>query len=136
MNSLFQKLNFGLILILLLVGVIGTILFFPLRIDNVYTCLYHRFAHNDMPQMMTEYHLKMLKSAGYEKYYNHRNFAATGADEQMPGFVSMNGNCMRSEATGKRLISRYIFPFGFFWWGSLAILIIGFFLIRKKLILK
>ncbi len=95
-----------LTLILLSMGIIGGVLFFPINFDNQYTCLYNRvFA----PKHHYELSNEMINSGTrVEEYYESE------IDEMM-----------HSE-----LVRKYILPFGLVWWFSLVIIAFAFFWLK------
>ena len=81
-----------IILILLFIGIVGTVLFFPVKMDSGYTCIFHTgCSRNAVP-------------------------CSDG--------VSVDRNC-------SLMLQQYLIPFGFAWWISLAVLVIGIYNINK-----
>ena len=97
-----------LMLILLGIGIIGGIFFFPINFNNQYTCLYHRiFAPGH------SYHLSNdIGSLGKTVKKNHENEI-----EEM----------MHSE-----MVTKYVLSFGIIWWVSLIVAASAFFLLRHQ----
>ena len=96
-----------LMLILLSIGVVGGVLFFPVNFDNQYTCLYHRM-------FVSEHH------------YDTSN--------EMANTVNIDGNHHEGEIDEmmhSELLDKYVLPFGLIWWISLIALAIGFFWLKR-----
>ncbi len=93
---------------LILVGVAGAILFFPMQLDGKkFTCLYHRLWDKDVPvnecseNMQTESCLKNV-----------------------------------SKPIHAQMLNRYLHGYAFFWWTSIFIGSIGAYGLRKRIRLQ
>lgn len=100
----------GIILtfILLGVGIVGAVFFFPINFDDQYTCLYHRI-------FAPEYHHGFSKEPRLAG-----NAAPVGEyhkDEQ-------------NEMLHSDLVKKYILPFGIIWWISLIAIALAFFWLK------
>jgi hypothetical protein len=98
-----------LTLILLGIGIIGGIFFFPINFNNQYTCLYHRiFASGH------SYHLSSTDIGGFSKTVgeNHENEI--------------------EEMMHTKLVTKYVLPFGIIWWISLMVAASAFFWLRHQ----
>ena len=81
---------------MVVVGVTGVILFFPLNLDNAHTCFFHRLFSGDQ-----------------------------GINPGWAGFGTIPG-----EAEQHKLLQKYLVPFGFIWWFSLAL--VGWGIVRLR----
>jgi hypothetical protein len=83
-----------LILLLLIIGIAGSILFFPVNIKNRHTCLGHKLMNNQQQEL--------------NKLDSDQN--------------SMIHHTITSGHEGHQslLLQRYVYPFGIFWWLSLG----------------
>lgn len=99
-----------LLIALLLLGITGTILFFPFNFNNRYTCLYHRLFAPSEPVMNTV-------SGGHEQAELSQNIS-----DEHAGHLHHSG----------QLIPHYLHHFAFLWWGSLLLLACCIFIYRKK----
>jgi|GEM_PF-3091320 hypothetical protein len=102
---------------LLLVGILGAVLFFPFNYEDRYTCLYHRFSDRGESALN-----RSLTGTIQRRDGDH-------AHQHMGDIHSLRANSNDTED----LVRRYVFPFGLFWWGSLAIFTAGCFLFRSWL---
>ena len=104
---------------LLLVGLTGAVLFFPVNLNGRYTCLYHR------------------AFCGGIQRSNYSGDVCEMPDRNQPiGTVSDEGGRVavtRSQNldAGSDLVHTYVHHFGFFWWTSLALMFGGLFLLRR-----
>lgn len=97
------KRNF--ILLMLGIGIAGAVLFFPVNIQNRYTCLYHRLLFP-------------------EHSYSHSHKAAEHPENQ----VSRDS---LYDHLHDQLLRGYLKPFGLLWWGSLLIVTLCFYELKK-----
>lgn len=83
-------------------GIAGTILFFPVNIQNQYTCLYHRLIH---------------------RYSQRERIGAVPLPNDKSPNVNHNHaetkNASPEELNHDELIQHYVFSFGLLWWASL-----------------
>lgn len=63
-----NKISKYLIIIFMISGLFGSLLFFPVHLSDGYTCFYHRIFDNDHPAMFHTQHIKMhdMNSADHE----------------------------------------------------------------------
>lgn len=104
------RMNRGMLLTLLLlsIGIMGAIFFFPINFNNQYTCLYHRiFAPEHSNQLSNE---------------------MTGPDET----VGKNQEDEIEEMMHSELVTKYVLPFGLMWWMSLIVAASAFFWLRHQ----
>jgi len=90
-------------LILLGVGIVGGVLFFPINFNNQYTCLYHRM---------------------FAPEHRHRL-----SNQMMSGSSSIG---KPQNEINEMLVTKYILPFGLIWWISLTIFALAFFWLRHE----
>jgi len=94
----------------LIFGIAGVVLFFPLNMNNRYTCLYHRLFCRTEP-------------------------VAAGHDQRLEPHTNNHGGMPHQAMQGPQvnaLIPHYLKHFAFYWWGSLLLAGICLFLSRKK----
>jgi hypothetical protein len=104
-KNILERRGIFYLLILLSIGILGSIFFFPINFNNQYTCLYHRIFAPE-----------------------HHNYEVMGTDDLV---LSVKKN-YENEEIHSELIKKYIVPFGFVWWSSLAIIVFAFFLLNKE----
>lgn len=96
-----------LTLILLGIGIVGGIFFFPVNFNNQYTCLYHR-----------------IFAPGHSYHLSNR-MGGTGK------IVGENHENEIEEMMHSELVTKYILPFGLIWWISLIVAASAFFWLRN-----
>jgi len=102
--ELFKKKSARPVLILVLtLATIGSILFFPMRLDKNYTCLYHR---------LFDTHLNIYESG------QQQADVASGADQVQEGDTD-------------KMIRFYLIRYAFFWWLSLGGVFVSVYFLRK-----
>lgn len=89
---------------ILITGLVGSVLFFPLRIYSNYTCLYHQLCDSGHPIMAQEPNME----GNTDGLYNH------------------------SASVSAKLLKHYIHGYAFFWWLSLILVAGGFYGLRHK----
>ncbi len=98
-------------ILLIAVGLIGAILFFPVNLNNTHTCLCD----------------KLIQSAGHTHMI------------PKPPNVSSNSpeaSYLASSHGGHQMLNRYLVPYALLWWISLALVGWQVMVIRKKTIEK
>lgn len=123
--------------ILIYIGLLGAVFFFPMNIQSRYTCLYDRM----MSTVATGHNLEMgglLTKTRAESAYLFRRSGAVDtskSDGPLEYHIMMSsmhhGRCMNPLDEKSDLVHRYLFPFGFLWWGSLILTITGAFLLKR-----
>lgn len=108
MNTTRMQRGKPLLLLLLAIGLAGAVVFFPFNIENRYTCLYHRLLEP-------------------EHGIIHAGSAADGARSES---VAGNGQFSTLDHHGD-LLAGYLSPFGFAWWGSLALTAFAAYALRR-----
>ncbi|NIT99579.1 MAG: hypothetical protein GWN01_01125, partial [Nitrosopumilaceae archaeon] len=107
------------IIILLVLGIPGTVVFFPVNIDNRYTCLYHR--------LFIPHHLNP-HSSDSSIANSHRQIVN-------PGSLTHHRRLTKEEEPVEisydEIMARYVTPFGFLWWGSLLLVATGVYVWKK-----
>lgn len=98
-----------LIYLLILSGVVGTVLFFPINLGNEHTCLYHRI---------------FSKENGIHPS-TPRYSSISGSNNQVSQDRSQEHLVQQ-----KQLLDKYVIPYGLSWWGSLGLVGIGLLVIR------
>ena len=98
------------LIIILFLGITGGLLFFPVMMDNGYTCYYHRFIDTKRP--VEE---KMVY------------------DGQTDGHVQINHSSAAGtmEHHGSEMLDRYLASYALLWWGSLALLVLSLFALKR-----
>jgi len=91
------------LIIMLILATIGSILFFPMRLDKNYTCLYHR---------LFDTHLNIYENG------QHQADIASG-DSQV------------QEVDTDKMIQFYLIRYAFFWWLSLGGVFVAVYLLRR-----
>lgn len=106
----FGMLKKGMVLtiILLGIGIIGAIFFFPINFDDQYTCLYHRI-------FAPEHHPSQIGQSAVE----------SGSHQHVG-----------SQNSHSHLVGEYILPFGLIWWMSLMVVALAFWGLRRGRIHK
>ncbi len=104
------------LLVITILGIAGTVLFFPVKINSYYTCLYHKlFDGGDFyPQIFTG--------------SQNANQTVTEMTDESDGEPVDE----RSDSAG--LIDIYLQHYAFFWWGSLFLcaLIVYFSVMKNR----
>jgi len=125
--------------VLLGLGLLGAILFFPMNFNSRYTCLYHRILNSE------------------HDYHDHSHAGPPEPERQM---MAGHGNCQtrdmataaaynsyrgpqkqlqHGEAFSRKndtltknwgLLQYYLRKYAFLWWGSLLVLFVGMYLLR------
>lgn len=85
--------------VLVAVGLLGTVCFFPMNINSTYTCLFHQFFVEGIHD-----HSSHIQSNSIEGKHSHDS----------------------------PLLNYYLVRFGFLWWGSISLFVVGFYTIKKK----
>ncbi len=127
--------------ILIGLGVIGTIFFFPVNFQSRYTCLYHRIFHPSkcIHGESTEGHSHRQNGGehGTAWFFEEPVRAEFGGreegrsrDGEVPGKPPMT-ICGASEQT-TTLVRHYVNNFAFFWWGSIVLIGLGAYAWRLK----
>jgi len=114
--------------LLLALGVAGGILFFPINLDNRYTCMYHQLRNRSShpPGHMMAAHLRESKNQSVIPTMEHHMAMQMEEMKNAPyGYLLLWGE------QDTRLLNRYLLPFGLLWWSSLAIFVIGCYHLRK-----
>ena len=102
------KIFYGMFIISLL----GSILLFPVKINSKYTCFFHK--------ILAEYTIDI--SNGEKVISNNENETAD----------IKNMNHPDSDSEAMELLHQYLNQYAFLWWGSLILLSIAIFLIKKE----
>lgn len=100
------------LLVLLIIGLNGTVLFFPINLDNQFTCLFHRLAfpdHDYRHSHDTNDQVLQSKETPSGKYA-----------EQSTSFSTEN------------LHHQYMHTFSYFWWGSLLLVVFSIFALKHQ----
>jgi hypothetical protein len=105
-----KKRSILLAVLLLVAGIWGTVFFFPVHLGESNTCIYHRIVKPADTQHF---------QAGY-----------TAVEHKDPYQENQVGNTPEQE----QLLKDYLFPFGFAWWISLALIAAAGFSLRKSLL--
>ncbi len=85
--------------LLLLIGLGGSFLFFPVKIGERYTCLFH---------------------------FNSLEQGKTPQAAEQAGFIQPDSSDMITERHSNRMLRYYIKHFSFLWWGSLGLTVLSF----------
>ncbi len=95
---------------------LGVIIFFPVRLNNDFTCLYHRyFGCTEHPVRYQNGNPKL--SSGEQQYDSFKNEKQTNISEP-----SLRGD----------LVQHYIRHFALFWWLSIGIFTLSIFRLMKR----
>ncbi len=97
--------------IITLLGMAGAVLFFPVKINSEYTCLYHRM-------------------------FNESSGAANSGGVNTAGRM-VNGGAGKtasvpSQMESSTLVEQYIHNYAFFWWGSLLLIVLAYYLVKYR----
>ena len=92
--------------VLIGIGMIGAVLFFPMKLDGIYTCLYHKIAYSENIVHQQPSQVEMIGS-----FYNY--------------------NRMMEYHHADQMLHRYLVPYGLQWWMSLIVLVFGIYYIKK-----
>ncbi len=107
------------------IGFLGAVFFFPVNINNQYTCLYHRLtstkSHHPRNSNQTKESMEMMRE-------NQNNLIHSQQSD-----VNENDKTYADESDA---LGHYVIPFGFLWWGSLMIIAFSIFELRKLLSLQ
>ncbi len=99
-----------IVIFMLVIGALGTILFFPVNIQNRYTCVFHRLiGQEEMSKVVS-----LMNSEGVHYSSQHQDSA---------DFM---------ESVHYHLHHRYMATFGMFWWISLLILLVSLAYLRQQ----
>jgi hypothetical protein len=90
------------ILSLLIIGIIGTVFFFPLPLGNHDTCFYHRLFSQTENHHPTESNTTNTSHIAAENMQHHD------------------------------VLREYILPFGLFWWSSIGLTVLGAYFLNKQ----
>ncbi len=104
MSKINNKVSIRLCVVMIVLGALGIICFFPFNFNSQYTCLFHR--------LFTE----EVHSDGHDHSKNSN---------------SVESEIGSSDSHDSNLLNRYLVPFGFFWWASIGLFTTGIYL-RKK----
>jgi hypothetical protein len=128
------------IFFLLVMGLAGSVLFFPININSRYTCLFHRIfqSQNDHVAFMTRPLEKRMievdKSNGNSKSseveINGKN-EFSGRDSRRSQ-SAMTSDLDKGYICANALLKNYIHGYALFWWGSLLLLAGCYFLMRYR----
>ncbi len=103
-------------IITLSVGVVGGILFFPFNFQNEYTCIFHRFF-----------------SPGHSHSLNE-NAASTDSHGEILAEQANHNHKLPEKMTAgmeEDLVNHYVVPFGLVWWGSLLLIAISLYGLKR-----
>lgn len=123
--------------ILLDIGLLGAVFFFPMNIQSRYTCLYDQMMSTVVSGHNLEMRGLLTKTRGKSVYLSGRSGEAdtSKSDGRLQYHIMMSsmhhGRCMNPLDEKSDLVHRYLFPFGFLWWGSLILTITGAFLLKR-----
>ena len=98
----YTKIKF-LMLLFLIIGIAGSILFFPVNIKDRYTCLGHKLMNNQ-PQ-------EFNKLDSHKNSMIHPTTTSDQADHH------------------NLLLQKYVYPFGIFWWLSVGVVSLGIYML-------
>jgi len=112
------KINYSLIS-LMMMGLMGGILFFPVNIKNQYSCLYHCYLSPSRNEVIT---FDLLDTVEMVEPENIRT---------MSSLEERNLEDIQS-----RLLANYLVPYGILWWLSLGLLIVVIYLLRMNQAVK
>ena len=98
----YTKIKF-LMLLLLLIGIAGSILFFPVNINNRYTCLGDKIV----------------------AHHQQRLNELDSLEKDMIHHVNISGQSNHHDL----LMQKYVYPFGIFWWLSLGVVSLGIYML-------
>lgn len=115
--------------ILIGLGGLGAIFFFPVDINSRYTCLYHRIFCDD-----AHIHKIVEKDAQKESEIIQGEFEQSDGQKDSTNISSIinsnSNNANSSMHFGSELLDNYIRQFALFWWSSLLLLVVGFYFLR------
>ena len=97
---------------LVTLGMLGGILFFPVQLGNDYTCLYHRLVYSDHP--------------GTHHYHADETTVPAIGKSQSPGIVDAKSDRVQEMDQHSEPLKFYLRKFAPFWWASLFIIFIGY----------
>jgi len=95
--------------VLILIGAAGSVIFFPLKLSESHTCVYHKII---CPE---------------DTCYQKGSVLSTETSKDMHHQVMDNISLQHHS----ELINRYLMPFGLLWWGSLILLFSGIYLFKN-----
>ena len=107
------------------IGIIGVVFFFPMQINSRYTCLYHRLTQPDNHSVI------MQKMSGYS------GDSLTGSCDPQSTKIASNQSHTKHERSvtefhSSELLDRYIHGYAWFWWGSILLLAFTFYLGKQQ----
>ena len=118
------------------IGFLGLIFFFPVQINSRYTCLYHRLFQPDHNYNAGGKRISPNYTGTFKRDWN-RGF--NGSDHSKPGMMNdrIKENDLKSQNTinemhSSELLDRYIHGYAWFWWGSILLLVSAFYLMRNR----
>jgi hypothetical protein len=114
-----------LFLIMLGIGIVGVVFFFPMQINSRYTCLYHRLIQPDNLSVIKH------KMPGYSG-----DSLADPCHPQSNNMASNQSNINHEKSVTEfhtsDLLNRYIHGYAWFWWGSILLLAFAFYLGKQQ----
>jgi len=107
------------------IGIVGVVFFFPMQINSRYTCLYHRLTQPDNPSVIIQ---KISGCSGD---------SLTGSCHPQSNKVASNQTNINHESSVTEfhtsdLLNRYIHGYAWFWWGSILLLAFTFYLGKQQ----
>jgi hypothetical protein len=120
-------------IILIGLGFIGTIIFFPVAINSTYTCLYHRI----FPDSKHNHHiLEDPKLKVIEKDFEGKNLKQSENEDSVQAGLQMSTSRRepdnRSNHYSSGLLRHYIRQYAIFWWVSIFLLGAGYYFYRDN----
>ena len=105
----------------MIVGILGSVLFFPLNINNRYTCLVHRlFFHDHSYTVFTDSGSKLTATEALDQIEKFKQSSQKAENED---FIQMMHDA---------LLKCYLMPFGLLWWTSLLFLALSIYWLKKN----
>ncbi len=111
------------------IGIGGLILFFPVKINSSYTCLYHRL-------VQPNHHVNHGDDNGviHSKRHNapvlSTDSAGLGGHFGVSGSEESNRTQTHHMMTSSKLLNHYIHSYAVFWWGSVLLILTGLYVYR------
>lgn len=99
----------------MILGLIGTVLFFPVNLGNRYTCLFHRLTSGAHP-------------SAHELTTHRSEESPAGGESSAPGSSAP----VADEHHAHGILQHYVFTYGLLWWFSLLLTAAALFELRKR----
>ena len=137
MMSFFQNVNIKIWSGLLIgLGMVGTVFFFPVNFQSRYTCLYHRLIHPNrcVPQQDPSCDRSKNEEDNQVHSLQNREPAQAGFGAEEKGKTPETGvqekaprGFFQDHEANASLVRHYVNHFAFFWWGSIVLIGLGYY---------